>query len=320
MSIDIGIIGTGNMGRNHARVCSMIKDLNFIGVCDINEEKARNISQLFKVEYFTDYKRMLDKVDAVVIAVQTVYHYDIARFFLENGVHVLVEKPIASDIYQAKELVNTAEKNFLKLAVGHIERFNSAYRILKNATRNENIFAVEINRMSPWDDRVTDIDVVMDLMIHDIDLITDLIGCNISTVHNSGRKIKNASGFFDYYTSILEFENKVIGKLTASRVTEQKIREIKVTAEKKYFEADLLRKELNIYSRTRFENLEDSKCLYKQENNIEKVNIPYNEPLYDEICDFRNSILNDTKPLVSGEDGLRALTNIISIMSENIKE
>jgi virulence factor len=167
--------------------------------------------------------------------------------------------------------------------------------------------------MSPWDDHVIDTDVVMDLMIHDIDLITDLVGCDISTVYNSGRKLKNNSGFFDYYTAILEFKNGVIGKLTASRVTEQKIREIKVTAEKKYFEADLLKKELSIYSRIRFENLGD--CLYKQENIIEKVNVPYNEPLYDEICDFRNCILKDTKPLVSGEDGLRALSNINLIMS-----
>ena len=314
--IEIGIVGAGNMGKNHARICSMVKDLNLAGICDLDEEKARQTAQRFHTGYFNDYRKMPDKVNAVIIAAQTAYHFELAKFFLEKGVHVLVEKPITPDVEQARALVGIASRKGLKLAVGHVERFNSAYRILKNATRNENIFAVEINRMSPWDDRVTDVDVVMDLMVHDIDLAVDLVGCNIKSNLSSGKKIKNASGFYDYYTAILEFENGVLGKLTASRVTEQKIREIKVTAEKKYFEADLLRKELSIYSRTRFEDLDGAQSLYKQENIIERVNVPNNEPLYDEITDFRDSIIKDAAPLVPGEDGLRALSNILHIMNE----
>jgi Predicted dehydrogenases and related proteins len=314
MEIDIGIVGAGIMGRNHARVCSTVKGVKLAGVCDICAEKSRQLAEKYGTICYTDYKDLTGNVNAVVIAVQTGYHYEIARFFLENNVHVLLEKPVTSTVQQAMELTALAENKKLKLAVGHVERFNSAYRVLKEILKNEEIITIEINRMSNWDDRVTDIDVVLDLMIHDMDLVTDLAGHNIKQMYSLGKRVKDNSRFFDYDTVLLEFENGIIGKLTASRITEQKIREIKINAVRKYIVVDLLKKDIDIFSRTRFEEMSKGGPVYLQENIIEKVSIPGSESLYDEICDFRDSILFDRKPEVTGADGTRALDNVLRVL------
>ena len=316
MEVDIGIIGLGHMGKNHARVCSMVKNIKLAGVTDIIPQRAKQISSQFEVKAYNNYHEMLGKVNAVIIATQTAYHYEITKFFLKNGVHVLVEKPITINIEHAIELMNISKENNLKLAVGHIERFNPAYRVLKNILKNEKLITVEINRMSHWEERVKDIDVVMDLMIHDIDLITDLIGEDVINIFSIGRKVIAGSNYLDYVTAILKFPCGIFGKLTASRITEQKIREIKINAVNKYYHVDLLKKDFNIYSRTKLTESNISNPTYIQENIVEKVHIPNSEALYDEICDFRDSILFDKELIVPGEDGVKALSTVTNIIDQ----
>jgi len=180
--VKVGVIGIGNMGWHHARVLSLLKDANLIGVADPNEERGKLAIEQFRCEWFKDYKDLIPKVDAICIAVPTLLHQKVGLDCLNEGANVLIEKPIAANELEAKSLIEAANANNCLLQVGHIERFNPAFRELNKIVNNEEIVVLEARRHSPHADRAYDVSVVMDLMIHDIDLILELVNSKIQKI------------------------------------------------------------------------------------------------------------------------------------------
>jgi len=223
--VKVGVIGIGNMGWHHARVLSLLKDANLIGVADPNEERGKLAIEQFQCEWFKDYKDLIPKVDAICIAVPTLLHHKVGIDCLNGGTNVLIEKPIAANELEAKSLIEAANASKCLLQVGHIERFNPAFRELNNIVHNEEIVVLEARRHSPHADRANDVSVVMDLMIHDIDLILELVNSKIQKLAAVGGR--NSEGLIDYVNATLVFKNNVIASLTASKMSHKKIRNLK---------------------------------------------------------------------------------------------
>ena len=171
--IRIGVIGVGNMGQHHTRVLSLLKDVEIVGVADINVERGLDTASKYRVRFFEDYRDLLPHVEAVCIAVPTRLHHAVGMTCLQAGIHVLIEKPIAASITEAESLVNAAAEYQCILQVGHIERFNPAFQELSKVLKTEELLALEAHRMSPYSHRANDVSVVLDLMIHDIDLLLE---------------------------------------------------------------------------------------------------------------------------------------------------
>ena len=199
--VKVGVIGIGNMGWHHARVLSLLKDANLIGVADPNEERGKLAIEQFQCEWFKDYKDLIPKVDAICIAVPTLLHHEVGLVCLRAGIHVLIEKPIAANESEAKSLISASKNSNCLLQVGHIERFNPAFRELNKIVHNEEIVVLEARRHSPHADRANDVSVVMDLMIHDIDLILELVNSKIQKLAAVGGR--NSEGLIDYVNATL---------------------------------------------------------------------------------------------------------------------
>ena len=200
--IRIGVIGVGNMGQHHTRILSFMKDVELVGVSDINVERGLETASKYKVRFFEDYCDLLPHVDAICVAVPTRLHYAVGINCLLAGIHVLIEKPIAASISEAESLVNAAAESQCILQVGHIERFNPAFRELSQVLKTEEVLALEAHRMSPYSARANDVSVVLDLMIHDIDLLLELAGSPVVKLTASGTRSLD-SGYLDYVTATL---------------------------------------------------------------------------------------------------------------------
>lgn len=302
-----GVIGTGNMGANHVRVLkSLINRCELIGVYDADVQRCRQVAERFQTKAYGDMDALLDDSDAAVIAVPTEYHYETAKKALDKGVHILIEKPIAKNTEQGKALVRLAEKKDLVLQVGHVERYNPAIQLLPEILADRKVIALEFKRMSPYNPRISDTDVVLDLMIHDIDVLSFLLPKEILKIEAMGVSPKSA-GYTDYAVAHLLLEGGIVSTLFASRTTEQKIRTLSVTAEDAYIELDYIERKITISRATQVGFGFGKSSSYRQESVIEKVLVPNVEPLAAELDDFLSSVLHHQKPSVSGEDGLRAL-------------
>jgi predicted dehydrogenase len=303
----LGVIGVGRMGQGHCRNYSNLRTAELVGVCDTNAELGNRAAQRYEVPYYQDVDELLDKVDAVSLVTPTPSHYDLAVKCLEHGVHVLVEKPFTETEEQAVALVKKAEESGLVVQVGHIERFNPAYLELKNVLENFTILAVNFRRLSPYAGSNTDVDVVLDLMIHDTDLVIDLAGREPKTVWAAG--INAYDKAVDHASAQLCFEPGLLMSLVASRLTEEKVRSIEVTALEAYVQANLLNKTVTIHRRTTGQylnhNLSDVK--YRQEGIVESILVPVVEPLAAELQHFVDCIQKGKQPLVSAKSGLEAL-------------
>ena len=305
-TVRIGIIGAGVMGERHCRVCANLPHVELAGVSDLNPERGRQVAESYETTYFGDHRALLSEVDAVTIAVSTSAHHQVAAECLERGLHVMVEKPIAETVAQAQDLVALAERQGLILQVGHIERFNPAYQELKHVTEDLELISVNVRRLSPFDTSNTDVDVIRDLMIHDLDLVRNLVGTELTEIVAWGRSIH--SGAIDHAVANLCFEQGPIVTLFASRVTEQKVRSIEVTADKAYVETDLLNKTVLVHRRTFPQYLDNHHITkYRQESIIERIHVPMFEPLMLELRHFCNCVRLNQPSDVSGVDGLLAL-------------
>ncbi len=303
----VGVIGVGHMGQSHARVLSMLKDVELAGVADTNADRGLDIAGKYRVCFFEDYRELLNHVDAVCIAVPTLLHHAVGITCLQAGVHVLIEKPIAASISEAESLVNTAAQQQCILQVGHIERFNPAFQELSKILKMEQLLAFEAHRMSPYSDRANDVSVVLDLMIHDIDLLLELVAAPV--VHLSARGGRAASsGYLDYVTATLGFANGVVATLTASKVTHKKIRRISAHCKDSLTEANFLTSEILIHRQTTANYRTDyGQVLYQQDGLIEKVSTSNIEPLHAELEHFVNCVRGGQQPSVGGEQALKAL-------------
>ncbi|WP_431191205.1 Gfo/Idh/MocA family oxidoreductase [Leptolyngbya subtilissima] len=305
--IRVGVIGVGNMGQHHTRVLSRFKDVELVGVSDVNVERGLDTAGKYRVRFFEDYQELLKHVDAVCVAVPTRLHHTVGMACLQAGVHVLIEKPIAASIAEAESLVNAAAAANCILQVGHIERFNPAFQELHKVLKTEELLALEARRMSPYSQRANDVSVVLDLMIHDIDLLLELAGSTVSTLTASGSRASN-SGYLDYVTATLGFSNGIVATLTSSKVTHRKIRSITAHCKNSLTDADFLNNEILIHRQTTADCSTDyGQVLYRQDGLIEKVYTSNIEPLHAELEHFVNCVRGGEKPSVGGEQALKAL-------------
>ncbi len=309
--VRVGVIGTGRMGQNHCRVYSNLKRTKFIGVCDANADLGREVARRHEVSFFRDVDSLLENVDAVSICTPTPWHYEIAKQCLERGVHILVEKPFTETLSQAEELKEAASKSEVIVQVGHIEKFNPAYIELRKVLEEMHVLAVNFNRLSPFQGSNVDVDVILDLMIHDIALVVDLFGSEPMAMDAYGLSVFSET--IDHGLAILRYTPDKLVTLTASRVTEQKVRAISVTSKEAFIEADLLNKNISIHRRTlgNYVNHRNSGVKYRQESLIERIVVPTMEPLYLELQDFVNCVFDSREPQVTATDGYNALRFVL---------
>lgn len=311
--IRVGVIGVGRMGKHHCRIYSNLRHVDFVGAYDIDQEALRNVANLYDVPVISSAEELCGRVDAVSITTPTPSHFDLAMRCLDKGVHVLIEKPITETLDQAEQLIKAVEASDLVFQVGHIERFNPTYVELKNVLEHMNILAINFRRLSPYQGSNTDVDVVLDLMTHDLDLMLDLTHQEPTSISATGFNLH--SNCLDHVSAQLKYETQLLVTLTASRVTEQKIRAIEVTAQGAYIEADLFSKNIDVHRRSlgEYQYPNHGQVKYHQESFVEKILVPAVEPLFKEIEHFVNCILTGQTPEVTARDGMEALRKAFMI-------
>ncbi len=300
--IKVGVVGVGHMGRYHARIYREEKWASLVGVADIDPKRARAVASDCRTTAFENYRDLLGKVDAVSIAVPTSSHYEIARDFLENGVDVLVEKPICRTVEDAEELTDFAGRKDRILAVGHTERFNPAVEALKELV--DNPLFIESHRISSFPDRSTDVDVILDLMIHDIDIILSLVGAPVTEVRAVG--VPLASDHVDISNTRLEFASGCVANITSSRVSLKQMRKIRLFQKDTYLSLDFVKRELVKITMDPTRKSLIPKIPFKVSREKIKVDKKAN-PLKKEIELFCEAVRNRSEPAVSGADGTEAL-------------
>ncbi|CEG13131.1 Similar to 1-carboxy-3-chloro-3,4-dihydroxycyclohexa-1, 5-diene dehydrogenase [groundwater metagenome] len=313
--IKVAVIGAGNMGKNHIRIYSEMNNVELIGVVDLNNKIGKEIANKFNTNYFSDYKEVVDKVNAVSIVVPTKFHYGIAKEFLNSGVNVLIEKPITINLNEADEIIGLADKNKLILQVGHVERFNPAIIELSKYIKPDEIISIDASRIGPFGVRITDSGVVLDLMIHDIDIILSLMKDEIASINAYGRTIKG--NYEDYAAASIKFKNGIIANLTASRITQRRQRTLKITETEKYMKVDYMNKILEIYRQSQAKyvtNDNDVKFIYSDV--VERPYISQEEPLKLELQSFVECVKSRKNPVVDGIVGRKALDVALKILDE----
>ncbi len=318
--IRVGVIGVGRMGKHHCRIYSNFRNVDFVGIYDVDKTAVENVSQKYDVPVFDSVTDLLSEVDAVSITTPTPPHYELAMRCLEQGIHVLIEKPITETLRQAEELTKAVESSDLTFQVGHIERFNPTYCELKNVLEHMNILAVNFRRLSPFQGSNTDVDVVLDLMIHDLDLLLDLTRKEPKSISANGFNVY--SDCLDHVTAQLDYESNLLVTLTASRITEQKIRSIDIVAEGAYIEADLFSKNIFVHRRSmgEYQYPNHGNVKYHQESFVEKILVPAVEPLFKEIDNYISCIQNGKTPAVTARDGMEALRKAFLIRQAATRE
>lgn len=305
--LKMGVIGVGNMGQHHTRVLSLLKDVELVGIADVNVERGLDIASKYRVHFYENYLELLPHVEAVCIAAPTRLHHQVGLECLNRGVHVLIEKPIAASIAEAESLVNAAAATNCILQVGHIERFNPAFQELSKVLKTENLLALEAHRMSPYSQRANDVSVVLDLMIHDLDLLLELASSPVTKLSATGSRAPE-SQYLDYVTATLNFANGIVATVTASKVTHRKIRRIVAHCRNSLTEADFLNNEILIHRQTTANYTTDyGQVLYRQDGLIEKVYTSNIEPLHAELEHFVSCVRGGNQPSVGGEQALKAL-------------
>ena len=295
------------MGSNHLRIYQRLKGVDLVGVVDTDDARAQQAAARYGCRVFASAQQMVDEVDAVSVAVPSTLHADIAGPLLEQGVHCLVEKPLAITEADCEALIHAADAGDAVLLVGHVERFNPVVRQLAEILRGNGVHAIDVRRMSALSARITNVDVVADLMIHDIDVVLSLLGPDVTDVFAQGVRSPDG-GRHDYVTATLLFATGSMATLTASRITHNKIRELNVTADLGFITASYLTQELLIHSQARTSGLNaGGGPSYVLDLSIERVQIRPEEPLDVEIRHFIDAVRGDAAPLVSGTDALNSM-------------
>ncbi len=307
--IKIGVIGTGSMGRNHARVCSEINGLELVCIADKNKERVENIAQLFDISAFTDYRDLLPKVDAVIIATPTVTHFDIAMDAINSKKHILVEKPVCDTVEKGEKLISKAKEQGVTFAVGHIERHNPVVSFTKNALDNNQygeLITLSSKRVSNFPGRIRDVGVIFDFGVHDIDVMRYIAGEVKSVYAKSGRFNKKIE-YEDHATLVLNFKNGLCGVIEVNWLTPIKIRKLFLTCNNSSVEADFINQSVQTSSSS-FEDVDETNLFnIPLQNKMSTMDLQKREPLKNEISNFARAIENNKKPLVTGYDGLMAV-------------
>jgi predicted dehydrogenase len=295
--INVGVIGVGSIGVHHARIFSALEGVNLTGVVDTDFQKAEEIAAKYGCCAYSSYKDIIASVDAVSIAVPTSLHYETGMDFLKHNKDLLIEKPISTTLEEARELISEAEKRSLILQVGHLERFNAGVSMISSMVDRPSF--IESQRLSPFLGRATDVDVTLDLMIHDIDIILSLVKSEITDLRATGAKVLTDN--IDIAHAWIEFENGCIAEAVTSRIANDKTRQLKVFQHNAYLNLDYQSQALTCYT--------------KQEQKVGKeTRKPENkEPLREQLISFADCVKNRTRPLVSGHEGKEALKVALKI-------
>ncbi|MEP7339514.1 MAG: Gfo/Idh/MocA family oxidoreductase [Acidobacteriota bacterium] len=305
--IKTAVIGVGHLGKEHARVYHTIETAELVAVCDTNETNGRAIAQAYGVRFTNDYRELLGDVEAVSVATPTVNHHEATCACLEAGVSVLVEKPISHTLAEADEMIRLAEAKNVVLQVGHIERFNPAFIALQQQLTTPKFF--EAHRMGMFTLRSLDIDVVMDLMVHELDIISSLVSSEVVRIEAVGIPILTPK--IDLANARLEFANGCIANITASRVAGERMRKLRIFQPNEYYSLDYAEQQVGI-----FKLLPPKAEGALPEIVAQGLEITKREPLLAEIESFVSSVRSRTAPVVTGAEGRRALALALEVLDK----
>ena len=316
--IKVAVIGAGMMGKNHLRTYKTLPAFELVGVYDICAEAAASAAATFGIKAFSSLEEVASSVDAVSVVTTSVTHADVGEFFLNRGIHCLMEKPLATTEDECQRLITAARNNHVTLLVGHIEQFNPAieqlHKILNDTSK---ICSLETRRMSAASGRITDVDVAMDLMIHDAEIVLSLVKSPVVNVQASAVRSKKSPSGKDYITAMVEFANGATATLTASRITQSRIRTLNVTTDDNYIDLDFINQSIAVHSQGRMHNVNPNdlpeNMRYGLKGSVENLFIMQAQPLTSELNHFANCILGKEMPRISGEQALEALRVIWDI-------
>lgn len=317
MKVRIGVVGAGNMGKNHIRLArEMNNEFEFVGVFDPDKERVKTLG--LSDCCFDSEEALIEAVDAVIVAAPSSLHKSIALKVAAAGKHLLLEKPIALSAADGQEIVDAFANTKQVLQVGHVERFNPVVLELEKIVKNEDVVAVHIERCSPMDKRISDTDVVYDLMIHDVDILLNglMADANVVSVSSLGAKTYSEK-YMDYVESLFRFDNGVVGSVVSSRTTESKIRRIQLHCKSAYIDADLLHRTLTISRKTAYTLDVGYDPAYRQENVVERVFVSNEEPLRAELKHFHDCIEENKPAKTSGKSAVKSV-KILDTIKEQI--
>ena len=304
------VIGVGHLGKEHARIYREFPNVELVSVCDIDASKKEKAAA-FGCAFTADYRELLGQVDLASIVTPTVSHFQIAKDFLNSGVHVLIEKPITHRLEDADELIGIAKEKALTLKVGHLERYNAGFQRIEQIARN--IRFLEIHRLGPFSSRISDCGVVLDLMIHDIDIVLQLVKSEIASIDAIG--INVLTPYEDIANVRIKFKNNTIADLTASRLTPEAQRKIRIFQEDAYISLDYVAQSAQIFRKASL-----PAALFGGKISREQVDIQKGEPLKAELEDFTQCVAKGSlngKPDIAARNALHVALQILESIKEN---
>jgi predicted dehydrogenase len=303
----VGVIGVGYLGKFHAEKYARMKDVELVGIVDIIADRAERVAKRFRTESFSDYRELIDQVDAVSVVVPTPLHFSISRDFLEHGVDVLIEKPVAQTLEEAEALIEVAVSRGSLIQVGHLERFNPAVIALTKVV--DRPLFIESHRLSVFKERGTEVDVVLDLMIHDIDIILSLVKAQPQQVHAAGVPV--ISSRVDIANARLMFENGCVANVTASRISLKNMRKIRIFQKDTYVSVDYSNHDITIIRKDGQGVDLPIPGMSMERSIFEKA-----DALEAELGSFVDAVRTRNAPLVSGHDGRNALGVALDIVEQ----
>ncbi len=310
--IRAAVVGTGYLGRFHAQKYAALESSDLVAIAEINREQGERVADELNTRWVEDYTTLVGEVDAVSIVVPTQLHHEVASFFLDHGIHVLLEKPITVTVEQAEDLIERGRRNSALLQVGHLERFNPAVQALSSVLE-EPLF-IESHRLAPFNPRGADVSVILDLMIHDIDIIQDLVDSPIRRISPIGVPVLTDET--DISNARVEFENGCVANVTASRVSTKSERKMRVFQQNAYIVVDFQERTLAVYHKKDYsDQITDLSAVQADLSTFES-----GDALMEEIKAFLHSIQSGERPLVRGEEGRRALETALRINEQIIDQ
>jgi len=299
-TVNVGVIGVGAMGHNHARVYYRLENANLIATSDVRERTLSQVSKKYDAKSYTDYEELLEdpEIEAVSVCVPTTHHHSVVMAAIKQGKDVLVEKPIAFTLKEAEEMIAFAKKKGVKLGTGHVERFNPAIQKAKELIETEvigDVVSASAKRVGPFPPRIKDVGVTIDLAIHDMDVMYYLFNENVTQVYATMGSILEKCEYEDHAEIMTKFENGITGILEVNWLTPYKRRQIEITGTEGIISVDYIDQSIEVFGKF-----------------AQDVEIQHEEPLKEEITSFLNSIINDETPEITGEDGLNALKMVLA--------
>jgi len=320
--VKYAVVGAGHLGYIHLLNLKDIPSVEITGFYEIDKDRKKFVEEKTGIKGYDSFEELLDHCDAISIVVPTKSHYSVAKSAIKHGIHIFCEKPFMASIEEAEEIIKLAKEKSVIIQIGHIERFNPALKFLQNEIKNP--LFIECHRISPFNPRGTDVAVILDLMIHDIDIVLNIVDSDLIDIKASGAPILTNN--IDIANARLEFKNGCIANITASRVSNKRLRKLRIFQINQYISINFLQREAELYWISKSINQDDDiKTLAQIESdgiqkilNYKKFSFPEYNPLREELLSFINSIVNGETPPVTAEEGRNAL-EIAIIIEEQIK-